>query len=76
MSEPNRSTFEYAIDEDDTLVSVSEPWLRFARENGAPELTREGLEQSLKTAPLTAELVLRVADEGEKEALRSRSEQK
>ena len=30
--------FDYAIDPFDTIVSVSEPWVEFARENAAPEL--------------------------------------
>lgn len=33
--------FVYSVDARDTLDSVNEDWLRFARDNGAPELTRE-----------------------------------
>lgn len=33
--------FVYCIDHADHIVSVDEPWLNFASENGAPELTRE-----------------------------------
>ena len=35
--------FEYAVDAKDVLTSVSEPWLAFARDNEAPELTRESV---------------------------------
>jgi len=34
-------TFAYSIDRDDLIESVSDSWLEFARENRAPELTRE-----------------------------------
>jgi hypothetical protein len=36
-------TFLYSIEADDTLGSVSEAWLEFARENRADELTRENV---------------------------------
>ena len=34
-------SFDYAIDRDDRIASVSDPWLEFARENRAFDLTRE-----------------------------------
>jgi hypothetical protein len=41
-------TFVYSIDSDDTVASVSDAWLEFARRNRAGELTREYvLSQSL-----------------------------
>ena len=39
FSTPNR--YQYTIDSDDKMTSVSTLWLAFARENGAPELTRD-----------------------------------
>ena len=33
--------FSYSIDRDDTIASVSDSWLEFARENQASELTRD-----------------------------------
>jgi len=33
--------FVYGLDASDRLAFVSDAWLRFARENGAPELTRD-----------------------------------
>jgi hypothetical protein len=41
MSAEVGATFRYAIDRDDSIVSVSPAWLEFARQNGAAELTRE-----------------------------------
>jgi hypothetical protein len=35
------TTFVYSIDADDAIASVSDPWLQFARVNGASELTRD-----------------------------------
>lgn len=37
----SENRFVYTVDAQDTLSSVSEAWLKFARDNGAPELTRE-----------------------------------
>lgn len=37
---PERA-FAYSIDARDTIVTLSDAWLEFARENRAPELTRE-----------------------------------
>ena len=34
-------SFVYSIDHNDSLLYVDEPWLAFARENRAPELTRD-----------------------------------
>jgi hypothetical protein len=41
MTRPRAATYHYSIDRDNHLVSVSNTWLDFARENDAPELTRE-----------------------------------
>jgi hypothetical protein len=35
--------FAYSIDQDDSVASVSEAWLEFARANRAPELTRDAV---------------------------------
>jgi len=34
-------TFDYSVDQNDTVVSVNDAWLAFARENRASELTRD-----------------------------------
>jgi len=39
----NSQIYRYRVDADDRLVWVDEWWLAFARENGAPELSREGV---------------------------------
>lgn len=41
MEATENPTFSYAIDGRDALVSVSDPWIRFAAENEAPGLTRD-----------------------------------
>jgi len=41
MTKPRSATYHYSIDADDRLVVVSDTWLAFARENDAPELTRD-----------------------------------
>ena len=40
---PGSDRFDYALDGSDVIVSLGEAWLRFARENGAPELCRESV---------------------------------
>lgn len=40
---PGSPGFDYAIDGNNVIVSLGEDWLRFARENGAPELSRESV---------------------------------
>jgi hypothetical protein len=35
------TTYAYSIDADDAVASVSDAWLEFARNNRAPELTRD-----------------------------------
>ena len=35
--------YEYALDGSDAIVSLGDAWLQFARENGAPGLTREAV---------------------------------
>ncbi|MDH3212197.1 MAG: hypothetical protein OEM05_06905 [Myxococcales bacterium] len=42
-TEPGSRVFDYTIDGDDVVVSLGEDWLRFARENDAPELSRESV---------------------------------
>ena len=37
----NPSPFVYRIDADDTIIYVNEPWLQFAKENGAAGLSEE-----------------------------------
>jgi hypothetical protein len=41
MSVVQTRTFLYSIDSTNAILCVDDPWLKFARENGAPELTRE-----------------------------------
>ena len=36
--------FVYCIDHADHIVTVDDPWLKFASDNGAPELTRKNVE--------------------------------
>ena len=43
MNALNGSTLSYLIDEYDRIVSIEGEWLRFARLNGAPELTPESV---------------------------------
>jgi hypothetical protein len=40
---PEGELFIHCIDTAGLIVSVNEPWLRFARDNGAPELTLEAV---------------------------------
>ncbi len=40
---PGSAVYDYAIDADNAILSLGEDWLRFARENGAPELSRESV---------------------------------
>lgn len=37
------AVFDYSIDGNDVIVSLGDEWLRFARENGARELSRESV---------------------------------
>jgi hypothetical protein len=37
------AAFDYAVDGDDIIVSVGDDWLKFARDNGAPELSRNSV---------------------------------
>lgn len=39
----DRRVFIHRIDPNDTIISVNEEWLDFALENGAPQLTTEGV---------------------------------
>ena len=41
MTEAPQTTYCYSIDGDDRVVAVSDAWLEFARQNDAPELTRD-----------------------------------
>ena len=34
-------SYAYSVDRRDRLIQVDDPWLRFAAENGAPQLTRD-----------------------------------
>lgn len=38
---PDQTAYKYTIDAQDRIVRVDDNWLRFARDNGAPELTAE-----------------------------------
>ena len=40
-SSPAGDAFVYGVDASDTIRSLGDAWLAFARENGAPELTRD-----------------------------------
>lgn len=40
---PGSKAFRYAIDAQNRIVEVDEPWLEFARSNGADDLTRNGV---------------------------------
>lgn len=37
------TVYRYRVDADDRIISVDDWWLAFARENGAPQLTREAV---------------------------------
>lgn len=39
----SEEVLRYRLDADDRIADVDEAWLRFARENGAPQLTRGGV---------------------------------
>lgn len=41
MTQPRSASYHYSLDPDDRVSSVSNTWLAFARENDAPELTRD-----------------------------------
>ncbi len=41
MASEAPSSFEYGVDEKDTIRSISDSWIDFARTNGAPQLTRD-----------------------------------
>jgi len=43
MVSPSRPKYGYAVDANDTIISVSPIWLAFARENGAPELSEQAV---------------------------------
>jgi hypothetical protein len=43
MVSPSRPKYRYAVDANDTIISVSPIWLAFARENGAPELSEQAV---------------------------------
>ena len=43
MEHPDRKSYDYAIDDRDVLVSVSDAWLQFAAENAAGSLTRDAV---------------------------------
>jgi hypothetical protein len=43
MVTPGRPIYRYVVNESDIIVAVDDWWLGFARENGAPELTRESV---------------------------------
>ena len=43
MADTAGTVYRLATDADDAIASVDESWLEFARENGAPELTREAV---------------------------------
>ncbi len=42
-SSPASGAFVYGVDASDTIRSLGDAWLAFARENGAPELTRDAV---------------------------------
>lgn len=43
MVTPRRPLYQYVVSESDMIVAVDDWWLAFAKENGAPELTRESV---------------------------------